>query len=333
MLLATYGEDEVDLDSALLELLAEGDWGPARDHFARGLSALEEGFTPLAGDLKRAEERFRRQRNLLSGDDLRRWLTSRDLGIGDLRAYLRVELAAGERPGLPPPPADLAEACRRGLLLDGSASKAARRVVMGAAAADILGSAAPQRPDEDWRELATRAADDPALPVGDREGQVLGAKARRVLQLRAALGALGADLADGEVDDVLAEKALEWTELQYAELSLATPQAAREAIMCLSQDGLGLAEVAALAGTVVNRHACLAGEVSAPLSPHLLSGQPGQPLGPVRDGERWSVVVLDQRRAPSADDDGARGKAREVALSRKLERRLAGRARWHAAAI
>lgn len=335
MQLASYAGEEVDLDAALVQLVADGAWALERQRLADGLAALKAGTEVSPRDLKVAEEAFRRERGLLSGEDLARWLSARELKVADLRAHLQVGLAAAEAAARaqPPPPDEVREAARRAVLLSGLAIEGARQLVAGAAALDVVEHKPAAPPTEEAGELARRAADDTTLPLENRDLAYLHSLAERVLLARVALAAAHQQMPDREVEGTLAEHRVEWTELEFSELRLPTEQAAREAVLCLSEDHLELAEVGALAGAAVQHRSCPAGQLGPPLEGHLLACQPGAAVGPLRTGDVWSVAVLHRRRAPSVEDEAARRRALEIAVRKRLDRRLAGRVKWYDAAV
>lgn len=336
MQLATYGSEEVPLDAALLELVASGAWGLERERLASGLAAVGAGGDAPASQLKAAEESFRRQRGLLAAEDLTAWLTARELSVADLRAHLRLGLAGphGDRSATTVPVPALREAARRAVLLDGLATEAARRLMLGAAALDVGGSEVPVATSEQAAALAAQARADPALPLEqDGTDSQLEQLAARVVRLRSALAGAVHQLPEGEVEEVLQENWAQWTRLRYSELTLPTERAAREALLCVTEDHLDLEEVAHLAGAPLRRVDCRAAEVGPPLGTELLSTAPGGAIGPLQGHNGWSVAVLHERTATSLEDPVARQQAVDITVRRRLERRLAGRVRWHAAAL
>lgn len=354
MQLVTYMSEDIDLDCALLHLVANGVWASERQRLCEGITAVEGGLALGPDELRSAEETFRRGHGLLAAEDLRAWLGARELSVGQMRAYLRVAVAASaQAAGADSAQAagaasarvggatgagagrteQLRELARPALIIGGAVAGAAEGLVRGAAALDLLSTPPAPDPAGDAGALARVAAEDPALPLEVRKAAPLEERAAKVLRYTSALAAARREVLEREVGDVLAENRVEWTELEYSELSLPTPQAAREAMMCLKVDHLGLAEVAALAGAQVRERSCTAGEVGADLGVELLASRPGAPLGPVPGEGGWSVVVLRRRHTPGPEDEAARQRALDIALGRRLERRLAGRAKWHVAVL
>jgi hypothetical protein len=324
---ATYGDEEIGLDEILLEVVASGAWEGERDRLARGLAAGEGDVQPDA--LRRAENAFRRARGLLAADDLVAWLAARGLGVGDLRAHLRLQLAADHAGEGPVASADLKAAARVAVLLDGTAGDALRRLLRGAAAEDILEPPLPEPGPGEATALARVAAADPALPLHETDAAALEPIAARALRRRLALAAAHERVEAREVEGALAQKRIDWTELEFAELVVSTEPAAREAMLCVSEDGVELAAAGELAGGRYRERRCLASEAVPALRARLLAGEPGTPIGPVPGPEGWSVVVLERRHPPTADDGGVWDRARRLVVAERLERRLAGRVRWH----
>jgi hypothetical protein len=338
MQLASYGAEEVGTDLALLEMLAGGIWQVEKERLVTALGAHGAGAEVPAADLRSAEEGFRRQRALLAADDLAVWLQARGLGLPDLRAHLRLGLVGAKTAAVPTPlvavpDTDVRDAALRAALLEGWLGDAARRLVMGAAAVEVGWAPATEPSEEEALSLAEGAARDRALPLSTDDAVALVALAARALSLRAALANAYLQLPERDVEDILQENWADWAQLEYSEVTLPTEGAAREAVLCVRDDHLALEDVAQMASAPLRRVECRAVEVPSSLGAELLTGEPGSAIGPVRGREGWSVAVLHRRRATGVEDPEAWARAQDIGVRRRLERRLAGRVRWYAAAL
>lgn len=344
MRLVSYGDVEIDLDGALLALAHHGRWEPARERLAQAMTAVLSGADVPAPVLRRAEEAFRRKRHLLASEDLVAWLAERELTVSDLRQYLRAEALADAGPAANPgagadgpeamdvPSDQLGGAARRWAVLGGVASYWAHQLANGAAAVDLGVRVPAQAGADQVQRLVEVARSDLGMPLEDRSASGLAARAALVMNLSSALEAARDSMQRTEVTEVIDEHRLAWTELDYSQMSLPSQGAALEALLCLNHDGARETEVAAMAGVALDYRLCRAEEVGAPLQGQLLSAPPRSAVGPVAVADGWAVAVLHSRRSASPQDNTVFERARETALEKKLERRLAGRAKWYAAA-
>jgi len=350
MLVATVGDLSFSSDALLLELVASGDWAVARSTLQIGLAcerSQEEGPSPSM--LKAAETAFRRERRLLSGEDLRSWLGARDLSVTQWRDHLRraVLVAAvdgdGEAPGTatgqePVDDGAMAMHARPALLLDGLFASALGRLLDGAAAVELERDSGGPDPgpeiDPPTREacenLAHVASADGALPLENREVGALTDLAGIVLSLREARVRAFSEADDRRIRELFAERRLDWTRLDFEELALASESAAKEAVLCIRDDGLDLATVAERVGVSPASMSCTAADAGPAAAPLLLAATPGQPLGPiVGEGGGWRVLVLRARRVPEMSDAEFWNRARDEVVAERLNRHLAGKVRRH----
>jgi hypothetical protein len=339
VLIATYDELAVDRDLVLVHLVATGRWTRlVADLRLRAAceSLLDED--DLRATARLAEQHFRTARGLHAADDLRAWLAARELDVPTWRGHLRRRAAADvwalRSPDEPPQdpvafqdqigPADIDAA----LLIDGLLDEATAWLLEGAAARD-LGAGSTIGPDH--ADVLTAIAAAPLLALEHTDPGEVG----RRLELASALDAArraAPGLADQrEVRETITERALDWTVLQYDELVVSSPSAAREALLCVRDDGLDLAEVGERCGRPVNARAGSVAELPTGASQALLAGMLGQPAGPVAVDEGWQVLVLRSRVVPDPDDPAVISAATDVVVRDQLARQLAGRVVIHAA--
>jgi hypothetical protein len=90
--------------------------------------------------------------------------------------------------------------------------------------------------------------------------------------------------------------------LEVETLALESGNAAREAILCVQQDRVTLAEVAREAGYRADRHQLWAGEFDSALAQRLLGASQGAVVGPVERDGRFDVYQVIRKISPSLDD-------------------------------
>jgi hypothetical protein len=169
--------------------------------------------------------------------------------------------------------------------------------------------------EREARELAARAAAAEALGEGDldRAYERFVAEAVTPEALAALLETRGAD----------------WIRVDCRTLVLPGEPAAREAALCVRDDGMALAEVAAQAGVEMREHALYLEDADGELGNALLSARTGELLGPLPLGDRFALVLVDGKVDPTLDDPEILRRAQEAARRRATEREVVNRVTWH----
>lgn len=171
-----------------------------------------------------------------------------------------------------------------------------------------------------------------------------GALERAALELAAraaaadALGETDLDRAyDRFVTDAVTAEALEsildarradWIRVDCRTLVLPGEPAAREAALCVRDDGMALAEVAAQAGVEMREHALYLEDAADELGKALLSARTGELLGPLPLADRFALVLVDDKVEPSLDDPEILRRVQEAARRRAIEREVVNRVTW-----
>ncbi|HTX63615.1 MAG TPA: hypothetical protein VMD28_08230 [Acidimicrobiales bacterium] len=258
----------------------DGKWALARRRASEAMTLVAAGAAAtLADNLRAKAQRFRRARRLVAGEDLIRWLAdwgiSEEEWVGWLDGTLRREAE--------PPPTRLTR----------SADEQATWVEV-VCSGDLEDAAAGLA-----RALGAWAERSEGASPPERE---------RFEALRHAAEELGrAPVPRAEVERVITANAAAWVQVAIEWADLGSPDAAREAVAAMRDDGLSFAAVAELAragrGDAVARAEDLDGRtraiaVSAPLDSPVRIDTPVQP---------GVVAVVRARRHPSADhvEDGA----------------------------
>lgn len=288
---AIRGELGTEIEEALARTAAE-------ERVAEEELAIDER------ELQARSESFRYEHGLISAGETETWLAERGLSAEDFGRWLHQQLcrevAPAERPGSGwPIPPDFAGLLRIHLWMSGRmeaiAEQLRRRVAAGrelAAAGEGAVAAAAWRGldreellpwlaswgrDERWlEELATidgafeRLAERSVTPE---------ARARKLSAMARSLAIVEFDL-----------------------LELDSMDMAREAMMCVRDDGLALAEVARDAGfRVVHQETSL--ETLGPLGERLVAAGDGELVGPLESDGRICLYHVLRKRAPSLSDE------------------------------
>ncbi len=262
------GGREWTADDAILDADARGALGKAVADTLALFSAEDEGPEIDSGELQKASERFRYEHDLITAGETEEWLAARGMTVDDFSDWLYARLCGAARFSAPITraeefPDDFPELLHIHLWLSGEMDRIGDELRRRVAAQIETGSASR----DEAHERVVR---------GVLTGE---ARRRRLDMLRVPLTRL-------EVD---------WLELD-------SEPAAREAMLCVREDGDTLAQVAANAGYAVRRESLWAEDAGKTIAPQAAFANDGELLGPIRAADRTRLCQIVRRIEPSLDD-------------------------------
>ena len=296
------------------------DWGRRQEAWDDHVREVREGVAalelarrrgdPLDAETASAAASFRRAHRLISAEDAERWLAGRRLTVAAWKDHIRRTVARNRFGAEVPGPALGPEA---------TDDEELRRWATGVATG--LYSAFAQALAE--RAAATEAqfegAGDPPAAGGADGWDDLEEGYRAFRQAAASERAVAAEVA---------ARRLDWIGIELEWLSFPEEAAAREALLCLREDGdFSAALPDPAAGALGRRRAHLC-DFEAELRPALLGAQAGDTLGPARTGDGWRVARVVTRTVPSDEDEDVRHRAEVAVADRAVRREVEGRVRW-----
>ena len=320
----------------LVALVHDGGWAAAAAAVDRAAAACGPGPDEAAREALFA---MRRRRRLEAAEDLARWLDGEGLSAADAVQWARRQAAAAAAAGLSEDELDAASSTgdraqrRRSIevdvLISPFADEAVQALILRAAASHRDG--ADRAGEDDGRDAAAALAGTVRAAVGDDLDMVaLTAAAADVLRADAARarGRAGAASPDRVARKAQSER-LERTRVAYERVGLHSPDAAREALLCVRVDGAGLAQVARRAGVPCELERSTLGDVPGALRAALVGAVAGEAVGPIETKQGMhDVLVVRERQAPDDVAVERRRIAAEVA-DEQLLRYAAGRLSWH----
>jgi hypothetical protein len=113
---------------------------------------------------------------------------------------------------------------------------------------------------------------------------------------------------------------LDWVRLAIETIAFDTEDAAREALLCVTEDGLSLRDVGALSRRSVAPAEVFVDEVLPSHRDRLLSADIGQVLGPLPVDGRFEVTAVVRRTVPTLDDERVVERARQTAIAQATRR-------------
>jgi hypothetical protein len=328
--------DFVWLDVALAAM-ARGDWPAFERRLSEGLACAAradlEDASPSQDALDAAATAFRYDRDLISAADVNVWLERTGLRTEDWIGYLNRDLLREQWSG------DLEN------ILDRFAPSARQLVAAAVAegtcsgifdtfeqtfagrAAFVLEKDATQFQRACRRDgspsadaSVARLAQTHAHWLSMRPAADTAQRLSTVLELEAAFRPLAEGMAsNGRMSEVVDAHRVEWMQLEVDTVSFTTETAAREAILCVTEDGLSLYDVAALSHRLVDRTTMVLEDVDVPHRDRLLAADPGRVIGPLAVDGRFDVTRLISRTAPSLTDPTVAARARQALIEAALQ--------------
>lgn len=279
-----------------------------RDGVAADSHADSRGAAPSEGELDAAMMKFRYARNLIAADDLVGWLAIWGVSLLDWEMFLRRALSRERF-------LDDVNALRKGGLAD--------EVVVAA-------STWPESVCSGFIERASRQLSaDVALATGS--GLAIGGRAPADFQLiHATADALRSGAVSPEaIEREVASHRLEWTSLRAQRLELFDEDMAKEVAMCVRSDGSSLAEMARACGVAASEINVLMMDIDEELLSYTLASREGDLIGPLRLNNKWVLLAIEQKAAPTLHDPLVRQRARERIIHRAEERAISQCVKWH----
>jgi len=281
-----------------------GTWLTLERETADGLAAAAGG-DPSREDVRAAEVGFRQARRLIAAEDTERWLAQRQLTIAEWRAWVRADVGRRATPDGPDASVDAVDAAE----VD-AADVAAAVWVTGWCTGMLEGLA---------RDLAHRVAAQGAMAEG---GVDLGPDDAYDRLVEAAAS-------DDAVKASVASHLLDWMALDGDWLSFPDEDAAREGLVCLREDGMGMDDLAEAVGTAAVRRRTVIADLDHAWRLRFLSSQEGDHLGPVPVDDGLAIVAVRAKVMPSVNDGEVRERARRLLVARAVDRETEKRVRWH----
>jgi hypothetical protein len=123
---------------------------------------------------------------------------------------------------------------------------------------------------------------------------------------------------------------MDWIRLDCQALSFASEDAAREAALCLREDGIDLEELARDAHVEADELAFYLSDLDPDRRALFLSARVGEVVGPFTEDDLHTLYQVTAKVLPAPEDPDVAERAREAILARSLESEVNRRVSWHA---
>jgi hypothetical protein len=345
----TVGEASYLWADVVLAGMRWGDWAELEEQAALGLAcrrrAEAEELVLDRGEVARAAAEFRYARGLVTAEEMGVWLARWGLDADDWMAWVEQSILrrrwaddlaaiAARHPGAQ---ADAAAAVWTEAVCSAALERLASRLAGRASVAAIgtphaaddgrtaPGAAPDRNPDGLAAEVAQQGLG--ALAPADCEWRLA-----RLARLERACRAFRArTVTTAALDATIGTRQLDWIRLRLRRAAFASEPAAREALLCVREDGEALDAVAGAAGAAVEETSALLEELAPDLRQWLLGASPRELLGPLRAGSAFTLIEVIDKTPPTAEDPEVRRRAEAVVIERAAEREIERHVTWRIA--
>jgi hypothetical protein len=285
-----------------------GDLATVERRAAEGVAALDRAGTvgpPLdEAEVEAAEENFRREHKLLAAEEMIAWLARWALSYEDWLAYGRRAVARERLDG--------------GLDESIASYPPDRDRVAGALWPEAVCSGALRV----WVwKLAGQLASAAALGISP------GSKLADVE--RASEERLRHSLTQEAAARTLQARRSDWVQIECTVLELRDEGMAREAALCVAEEGMSLPKIAVRAGATVAERTLVVEEAEPDLAQALLGATAGDVVGPVAIGDSFVFAAVRGKRIPSLDDPMVQRRVEEEVRRLAIDAEIGERIRWH----
>lgn len=335
----SYNDKDV-IDAALVR----GDLAAPWQELLRSIECENQaGDTEIPeGMLDDAAEEFRYEHDLITAEETEHWLESRRLTLDDFGSYFarRYWGKNWENPVEPHPIAyvsareDLRELMRADLVLSGTFDRMSVQLSWRIAAAAAFAKKGeeldPALLSEEEKAFFTRTGIDEGQladwlsGIGRDRAWFNEMLRMEVISLRTREELLTAKMRQAE----LSALRLPLTRFEVEMIEVESKDAAREAALCVSQDGLSMEEVAQEGRYPYRQIELLLQEIDTELQQKFLSITPGNLLEPLERGDGFHLARIVRKIEPDANDPALHAKIDESILQRHFSRLVSDHIQW-----
>jgi hypothetical protein len=262
----------------------------------RFLEADDNELAPEA--VEAAADDYRLEHNLIAADDMSAWLEARGLEVEEWQAFIERGLAR--------------RICAADLDEIVAGYPVADREILAVDECEAICSGMIA---ETVRKLAAAAA---VAALHDR-------READIAELRQVFDELcSAALTQATLERMFVARALDWTAVHCRLASFADEDSAREAMFCVRDEGLDLADAARAGRALEERRTFLLEDLVPEMQMQLLSAEKGTLLGPIAFRDRPTLVIVLEKSRPTLDDPALRDRAERAVLDAAIERAARG---------
>jgi hypothetical protein len=333
----TVGPADFQWMDVALDAMTRGEWPAFERRVAEGLACVaraeREQAAPPPDDIDAAATAFRYDRDLIAGSEMTAWLDRSGVSTDEWLAYLTRRLLRDKWhaelddtfDAYPPSERALTDAAVAEGVCSGAFDAFERTF---AARAALVFSSDPTGFEAMCRERSADAVVDAAVAhlmkthadwLTARAADEIAQRLSAIVRIEAGVDRLLITIAcDGRVRETIEANRLEWIQVEIETVAFPSLAAAREAMLCMAEDGLSLEEVASLSHAPLTRSSVVLQDSAPHLRGELFAAVPGGLLGPHNVDGRFEVTRILDRVTPTVDNPRVAARARQTLLHAAL---------------
>ena len=305
----------------------------------RLIEEADEDDGPDDGAVQEFSEKVRYDLDLITEEETERWLVERGLTLEDFNGYcllrcwenvLGGQVASESSDGVAPA-VELTDSLRGALFLSGDFDRMVTRLSWRIAARRAVGAEITREVIAAERRIFFERGklDDSTLSDWFAQVRTDQRWLDEMLELEAAYRIrCAATVTPAELARALHAMRIPLTRIVVETLDLESRDAAREALLCVREDGETMAEVAQAGGYPHRQEEILLGDLPAELQQAFLSAAPGDVLEPIEAGEGFQLCRLVRKIEPDSADAGVRDRVERKILERYFSELASKCVRW-----
>jgi hypothetical protein len=318
-LVFSVGSEEYRWDDVILAAKLRGDWARLEKELCEGLACvkrMDEAEAEIDAEaLESAANDFRYERDLVTAEEAEAWLEQWDLTAEAWMDYIRRYLFrlkwADELAEIvarfPVTKSEINDCLKAEAICSGYLARFAQALAARA-------SAFEKAREEGWiREPAQCAK-----------------RSKKVDRLEAGYRSFRDHAVEPQgLKDQVGWHRLDWIRFDCRYVLFPQEQMAREAALCVRDDGMTLDEVAANAKIGLHHAPIYLEEIDPSLRDRFLSAGKGALVGPLDWDKGFALFVVEDKILPALEDAAIRRRAEESLIQNAIDREIANRVKWH----
>jgi hypothetical protein len=342
----SVGDKGYAWEDVLLAAKVRGDWADLENELRQGLACLRcaeaTHYAIPVQQVTAAANEFRYKRSLITAEETETWLKQWRLSVEDWMGYVRRSLLrklwADDLPGIVASYAlsedEIKTSIQAEAICSGSLARFARSLAGSAAAYEKLKELSEIAISRDRIEAGLEAllknVDSYEMENLSRES--LYEKLKDLAVLETAFDELaGQCITPDAARSCVAANRIDWIKLTVDYVKFAGEPAAREGALCIREDQMTLAEVAAEAQQPLRHTTLFIDELSGDLKSEFLGCAEGELLGPVQWEGQLALCWVVAKTMPDEAEPQIRKKAEQNILDTLVKREINDRVRWRVA--
>jgi len=336
-------------DDVVLAAMAWGDWTLLREEVRKGLACAklmrDKAESPSNEEMDSSMKAFRYAHGLLSVEDLEKWLSQWELNTLDWMKYICMSILKGrwaenlseimDRFPVTDEEIDLhikAEGVCSGQLVSFCRKLAVRTSILERQKHETVMDASLQNAEDEskgfLKQFKANLKKNCQMPFSSESSQ-------RKLEILAEMEVCFYHFCrHAFTPEAITEQirchGFDWIRIDCQRISFSDLEIAREALLCVKEDGEALTDVAERIKKRVYEDRFYMDQLDSSLHSHFLYARKGELIGPVELSGEPTLFLICDKRMPSDADSYIQQRAQDKILENTIDHEIQNRIRWEA---